>query len=79
MQITKLDATLGAVVTKVSLSALTDAEWTEVERAFHAHAVLVFPAQHLSSAEQVAFARRFGDIEVLADGYDAVPISTIDR
>ena len=79
MQITRLDATLGAVVTGVSLAALTDTEWTEIERAFHEHAVLVFPAQHLSSAEQIAFARRFGSIESLADGYDAVPISTIDR
>jgi alpha-ketoglutarate-dependent taurine dioxygenase len=79
MQITRLDATLGAVVTGVSLAALSDTEWTGIERAFHEHAVLVFPAQHLSSAEQVAFARRFGSIESLADGYDAVPISTIDR
>jgi alpha-ketoglutarate-dependent taurine dioxygenase len=79
MEITRLDATLGAVVTGVSLAALTAAEWEDIEQAFHAHAVLVFPAQHVSAAEQVAFARRFGDIEVLADGYDAVPISTIDR
>ena len=79
MQITRLDATLGAVVTGASLAALTDAEWTELEQAFHDHAVLVFPAQHLSSAEQVTFARRFGPIETLAEGYDAVPISTMDQ
>src|SRR5262249_17300915 len=47
--------------------------------AFHDHAVLVFPDQHLGSDEQISFARRFGSIEVLFEGYDAVPISTLDR
>ena len=79
MQINPLDATLGAVVTGVRLADLADADWDDIERAFHTYAVLVFPGQHLSSAEQIAFARRFGDIEVLAEGYDAVPISTVDR
>ena len=40
--------------------------------------MLVFPGQHLGADEQVAFARRFGEIEVLFPGYDAVPISTVD-
>jgi len=79
MQIEPLDATLGAVVTGVRLADVADGEWGELERAFHTYAVLVFPGQHLRSADQVAFARRFGDIEVLAEGYDAVPISTVDR
>jgi alpha-ketoglutarate-dependent taurine dioxygenase len=79
VEVTPLDSTLGATVTRVRLAALEDAEWAAIERAFHDHAVLVFPGQHVSSEEQVAFARRFGPIEVLFEGYDAVPISTIDR
>ena len=79
VQVAAVDATLGAVVTGVRLAQLTDAEWAEIERAFHEHAVLVFPDQHLRAAEQVGFARRFGSIEVLVDGYDAVPISTVDQ
>jgi alpha-ketoglutarate-dependent taurine dioxygenase len=79
MEITRLDATLGAVVSDIRLAELTDAEWTEIERTFHDHAVLVFPGQQLTSAEQISFAERFGSIEVLVDGYEAVPISTIDR
>jgi alpha-ketoglutarate-dependent taurine dioxygenase len=79
MEVTRLDATLGAVVTGVRLADLTDAEWHEIEQAFHDHAVLVFPGQHLSNSEQIAFARRFGAIEELFEGYDAVPISTVDR
>jgi alpha-ketoglutarate-dependent taurine dioxygenase len=79
MEITPLDATLGATVTGVRLAALSDDEWVAVERAFHDHAVLVFPGQHLDADEQIAFAKRFGPIEVLFEGYDAVPITTVDQ
>ncbi|MET0902032.1 MAG: TauD/TfdA family dioxygenase [Acidimicrobiales bacterium] len=78
MEITPLDATLGAVVADVHLAALREDEWTAIDQAFNHHAVLVFPGQHLASDDQIAFARRFGEIEVLFEGYDAVPISTID-
>lgn len=78
MEIASLDATLGAVVTGVRLADLTDEAWQEIEAAFLEHAVLVFPDQHLDADEQVAFAKRFGDIEVLFPGYEAIPISTID-
>src|SRR5215831_8315686 len=79
MNVTPLDATLGAVVSEVRLAALGDEEWCAIEDAFHEHAVLVFRDQHLAANEQVAFARRFGDIETLFEGYDAVPISTVDQ
>ena len=79
MQIAPLDATLGAVVTDVALADLADEEWREIEAAFHRHALLVVPGQHLDEAQQVGFAKRFGDIEVLFPGYEAVPISTVDR
>jgi len=64
--ITRIDATLGAVVTDLSLADMDAATWKAVEQAFHDHAVLVFPAQHLTEDEQVAFANRFGEIELLA-------------
>jgi alpha-ketoglutarate-dependent taurine dioxygenase len=57
-------ATLGAVVTGIELASMTDAEWTVIESAFHEHAVLVLPAQHLTDAEQVAFGRRFGELSI---------------
>jgi alpha-ketoglutarate-dependent taurine dioxygenase len=79
MHVRPLDGcTLGAVVTGVRITDLDDHTWAAIEAAFHEHAVLVFPGQHLETDEQVAFARRFGEIEVLFTGYDAVPISTID-
>src|SRR5262244_2853893 len=65
-RITPIDATLGAVVTELSLARMDNSTWKTVEHAFHDHAVLVFPGQHLAEDEQVAFANRFGDIELLA-------------
>jgi len=79
VHITPLDATLGATVTGGGLADLTDDEWGEIEHAFNDHAVLVFPGQHLDTDEQVGFAKRFGSIEVLFEGYDAKPISTVGR
>ena len=78
-EIQPADATLGAVVRGVRLAALEPDDWRAVETAFHAHAVLIFPGQHLRAGEQVAFARRFGQIEQLVPGIDRVPISNRKR
>src|SRR5512134_2921571 len=72
-------ATLGAVVTGARLAALDDADWRATLAAFHAHAVLVFPGQHLRADEQVAFARRFGEIEHIVPQLETVPISNRRR
>ncbi len=79
LRITPTEASLGATVTGVRLAALDDAGWAAVERAFHAHALLLFPGQHLSEAEQVAFARRFGEIEHIIGDLEVVPISNQRR
>ncbi len=62
-EITPADATLGAVVSNVRLNALDDQAFAAIEAAWHAHGVLIFPGQHLSEEEQVAFSRRFGPLE----------------
>lgn len=67
--------TFGAVVTDIDLKNLDAATWRTVEEAFIEYAALVFPAQFLSDAEQVAFGKRFGDIEILRDGKEGVQIS----
>lgn len=69
------NATLGAVIQGVELAALSDASWREIEAAFHEYAVLIFPGQHLSAKEQLAFATRFGEIEIIVEGLKTVPIS----
>jgi len=65
-RVAPIDAMLGAVVTGLTLAQLDASSWKTVEQAFHEHAVLVFPGQNLTEEEQVAFANRFGDIELLA-------------
>ncbi len=63
ISIERLPATLGATVRGVRLADLNDAAWRRVEDAFHAHALLIFPDQHLTDDEQRAFAGRFGSLE----------------
>jgi taurine dioxygenase len=55
---------LGAAIAGVDLSQpLSDALFAEIEAAFHEHVVLVFPDQHWTPAQQVAFTARFGPVE----------------
>ncbi len=67
--------TLGATVSGVKLGALNPADWRAIEQAFHEHALLVFPAQHLDDQQQLAFAQRFGEVEVLVEGKTTIAIS----
>jgi|APGre2960657423_1045063.scaffolds.fasta_scaffold15090_1 alpha-ketoglutarate-dependent taurine dioxygenase len=75
LTLTPSGATLGAIVTGVDLTNLDDGTWTEIESAFLAHAVLIFPGQHLNETAQIDFGRRFGPIEQLVSDHDIVPIS----
>ena len=69
-----IDATFGAVVTGLQLSQLDDSTFARLYETWLEYALLVFPAQHLSKQEQVAFARRFGELE-----FELVPISNVRR
>lgn len=62
-RIHRFDATLGARIEGVDLGAVSDEAFSQIEAAWHEHAVLVFPDQSLSDAEQIAFSRRFGALE----------------
>lgn len=73
--ITPAEATLGATVRGVQLDALSGAEWDEIEAAFHAYAVLIFPGQFPSPAGQTAFGLRFGPLDPLVAATGTVPIS----
>jgi len=63
MRVQITDATLGAVVQDVDLAAIDDAQFAEIEAAWHRHAVLVFQDQHLTDEQHLAFTRRFGRLE----------------
>jgi alpha-ketoglutarate-dependent taurine dioxygenase len=76
MRATPTNATLGAVVTEVDLSDVDDPTAEDIEAAFNEYAVLVFPAQHLREASQLALSRRFGDLESAGDS-EVFPIANV--
>jgi alpha-ketoglutarate-dependent taurine dioxygenase len=61
--IAPLDATFGAVVTGVKLAALDDSTWRDLHETWLQYALLIFPGQYLKRDEQIAFAKRFGNLE----------------
>jgi len=64
ISITKLGRHLGAEITGIDLSQpLDDATFAEVSQAFFENQVVVFRDQRLAPAEQIAFTRRFGELE----------------
>lgn len=64
LKIERVSPALGARVVGVDLSRdLPPETWTTIERAFHDHSVLVFPAQRLSIEQMKRFARRFGEVQ----------------
>jgi alpha-ketoglutarate-dependent taurine dioxygenase len=67
-------ATFGAVISGITLCDLGDWAFTHLYRAWLDHALLIFPGQHLTRDEQVAFARRFGPLE-----FDIAAISNVRR
>jgi len=72
MQIQPLPASFGARVGGVALAALDEPAWRALYDAWLRYALLIFPEQHLSREQQVAFARRFGALE-----FALAPISNV--
>ncbi len=66
------DASFGAVVTDLTLASLDDDAFAALYQTWLDHALLIFPGQHLTREQQVAFARRFGALE-----FDLAPISNV--
>jgi len=69
-----LDTCFGAIVTGVDLRRLDDRTGNQIHDAWIEYALLIFPDQFLTKAEQDDFARRFGDLE-----FGAAPISNLDK
>ncbi len=64
LEIIPTGAALGAEIRGVDLSrALDDATFIEIERAYNEHGVIFFRGQQIAPPQQVAFTRRFGEIE----------------
>lgn len=63
--VTPLGSTVGAEIVGVDLTrALPDEVFAEIDRALVDYKVIFFRDQRLDAAQQVAFARRFGELEL---------------
>ncbi|HKI74265.1 MAG TPA: TauD/TfdA family dioxygenase [Pseudomonadales bacterium] len=69
-----LPATFGAVVTGIRLADIDDATFSKLYGVWLEYALLIFPGQFLDRDSQVAFARRFGELE-----FDIAPISNVKK
>ena len=64
VQVIATGAALGAEIRGVNLAEPIDDEtFAAIESAFDEHGVIFFRDQHITAPQQVAFTRRFGDIE----------------
>ena len=59
-----VDTSFGEVLDSVDVRVLDEDSWKGIEEAFHRSGVIVLKGQSLSVDEQIAFAGRFGNIEV---------------
>ncbi len=64
MQINRLSAALGAEITGLDVSRLTDEQVAAVSDAFHEHQVIVLRDQSLTPEQHIAFSRHFGGHEI---------------
>ena len=65
MEIQPISKVMGAQVRGVDLSRPLDEQaFGEILHAFHRHMLLVFPGQRIDEAQQVAFSRRFGELQI---------------
>jgi alpha-ketoglutarate-dependent taurine dioxygenase len=72
LRVEALDATFGAIIEGVRLARLDDATFARIYDHWLEYALLIFPDQHLDAQEQLALARRFGELE-----FDLAPISNV--
>ena len=62
IEVRPLSAVMGAEVLGVDLARLDDIE--RIRAAFLRHLLLVFPDQRIDERQQIAFSRRFGELQV---------------
>jgi len=63
LSVRRLHPHFAAEISGVYLRDLDDPTFAQLRLAFEEHSVLVFHDQHLTDEEQIAFTRRFGELE----------------
>src|SRR5215471_9820404 len=74
LQIRPASEHVGADITDVNLPAsLSNGAFEKIEDAYNRYSLLIFRDQELSPAQQIAFARRFGELEISPRAQFALP------
>ena len=73
MRVTPLSPSMGAEITDVDLTTLTNEEFAQIRDAFHAHQVIAVRDQALTPAAQMAFSARFGALEDQLNAHYTLP------
>ncbi len=63
-EVRPLGPVMGAEVRGVDLSDVQEKQFEQMREAFHRHLLLVFPDQRIDEQQQIAFSRRFGELQV---------------
>jgi alpha-ketoglutarate-dependent taurine dioxygenase len=77
MDVQQVGGALGAVVTDIKLSALSDGELTDIRRELAKHQVLIFRDQEMSEDQQLELTGRFG--QVFENAALRTPVMTIEN
>lgn len=64
MKISKASAAVGAIIEDVDLKSISDDQFAEIRSAFFDHGVLFFRDQQLTPDDHIAFAKRWGGIDL---------------
>ena len=65
IKVTRLNAAFGAEIWGIDIARpVDDATWAEIRAAFEEHSVLLFRNASLDDETQIAFSRRFGELEI---------------
>jgi taurine dioxygenase len=74
LQIRPASEHVGAEITDVNLAAsLSNGAFEKIENAYNRYSLLIFRDQELSPEQQIAFARRFGELEISPRTQFALP------
>ena len=64
IKVRKLTGGCGAEVLGVDVKALSNSQWSEVQRAFAEHGVIFFRDQQITPEQHIAFAQRWAPIDI---------------
>jgi hypothetical protein len=73
LQIKPASEHVGAEITDVNLAIMPNGVFEKIEDAYNRYSLLIFRDQELSPEQQIAFARRFGELEISPRTQFALP------